>query len=77
MKLSKIMDTAYIFTSMIIDEASHEEYRAKHPNAEQQWNDSIERPFVENLIAGALFAYHDQLRKEMADKGVNLPDLEP
>lgn len=77
MKITKIMDTAYQFASVVIDGEPYEKFRINCPQAKERWNNSFEKPFVENLIAGALFAYHEQLCAEMAEKDIILPDLEP
>lgn len=74
MRLSEVMNDAYDFANcMFSTKLSKEPCSAEHLSV---FDSKSQKIFIENLIAGAIFAYHEALQKELAEQGVFIPEIE-
>ena len=67
--LKDIMKNAQDFaTDFINEKAVNKEYKSADPLS----RDQIIRDYIEAFVADALIQYHEQLKKLLAEKGINI-----
>lgn len=77
----EIMEDAYDFTNAMLNSKARK--NGKLPASEYcelqsgfMFTSKYEKCYVENLVLGAIFSYHEQLRDILLEKGIDIGEID-